>query len=69
MITTIPKSDLPNAKAGDPITLTGQVVGIAGDMVEVDVEPQTAAPANESEPGSFEEMEKRMGYAETDKAI
>ena len=66
MITTIKKGDLPNAKTGDPITLSGQVVGVTGDQIEIDVdistepEPGETAGHENGEPKSFEEMEEKL---------
>lgn len=61
-IVTIPKADLPAAKPGDTVTLTGQVTANNGDMIEIDADIQPAAEeaAEAKAPGSFDEMEKQM---------
>ena len=60
MTITVPKADLPAMKPGDPITLTGNIVGDNGDAFEIEVDAEAAAPAAPPGPQSFEEMDEQL---------
>ena len=59
MIIQIAKIDLPSAKVGDPISLMGNVVVENGEMLELEVDVEAAAPAPTG-PASFDEMENQL---------